>query len=203
MTEQIISEALAYNSMRSVEEDLLKYGEENTIDSFQKTFLSNFHAVEVTLNGKTFPSVEHAYQRSKFIDLDLNNLSDEVKKDVEQYMKTRGYLQMTGSNVEDIFSGKLGGSAETKGVADVLRKHALERKDWDDVRVGIMADLLIQKFSQESFKQHLADTGDKLLVEGNDWNDTFWGFSNGRGKNLLGSLLMVIRKRSKKDYGSN
>ncbi len=32
------------------------------------------------------------------------------------------------------------------------------------------------------------------LVEGNWWNDTFWGVCNGEGQNNLGKILMKIRK---------
>jgi predicted NAD-dependent protein-ADP-ribosyltransferase YbiA (DUF1768 family) len=39
----------------------------------------------------------------------------------------------------------------------------------------------------------LKATGDEELVEGNWWNDTFWGVCNGVGENNLGKLLMKIR----------
>ena len=44
-------------------------------------------------------------------------------------------------------------------------------------------------------RQQLLDTGDAELVEGNSWNDTFWGVSarTGKGKNWLGRLLMQVR----------
>ncbi len=31
------------------------------------------------------------------------------------------------------------------------------------------------------------------LIEGNHWNDTFWGICNGNGENNLGKILMKIR----------
>ncbi|MBR4196328.1 MAG: hypothetical protein IKQ95_06420 [Synergistaceae bacterium] len=41
----------------------------------------------------------------------------------------------------------------------------------------------------------LLATKQALLVEGNDWEDTFWGFdvNLGYGRNMLGQLLMKIR----------
>ena len=39
----------------------------------------------------------------------------------------------------------------------------------------------------------LMDTGDAELIEGNNWNDTFWGVCNNAGENNLGKLLMKIR----------
>jgi hypothetical protein len=39
----------------------------------------------------------------------------------------------------------------------------------------------------------LLDTSDKVLIEENNWNDTFWGVCNGVGENNLGRLLMQVR----------
>ena len=33
----------------------------------------------------------------------------------------------------------------------------------------------------------------KELVEGNTWNDTLWGVCEGKGRNILGIILMEIR----------
>jgi predicted NAD-dependent protein-ADP-ribosyltransferase YbiA (DUF1768 family) len=37
-------------------------------------------------------------------------------------------------------------------------------------------------------------TGDRKLVEGNYWHDTFWGVCNGVGENYLGEILMHVRQ---------
>lgn len=58
----------------------------------------------------------------------------------------------------------------------------------------LMAKLLLQKFEDPDLAQRLLETGEKYLVEGNTWNDTLWGVCNGRGRNLLGLMLMEIRK---------
>jgi len=50
-----------------------------------------------------------------------------------------------------------------------------------------------EKFKQEDLKQMLLDTGDQELVEGNTWNDTFWGVCRGEGQNNLGKILMKVR----------
>ena len=67
------------------------------------------------------------------------------------------------------------------------------REDWESVKVGIMEDLLRQKFSQSEFKNKLLETGNLELIEGNNHGDTFWGQVNGQGENMLGKLLMKIR----------
>ena len=33
---------------------------------------------------------------------------------------------------------------------------------------------------------------DKVLIEGNTWNDTFWGVSNNRGRNILGGIALGL-----------
>lgn len=74
------------------------------------------------------------------------------------------------------------------------------RSDWEDVKVSIMRDLVYQKFTKhEILKQKLLNTGDKLLVEGNQHGDTFWGTVNGKGKNQLGVVLMNVRDKLKND----
>ena len=67
------------------------------------------------------------------------------------------------------------------------------RSDWERIKLGVMEDLVRQKFNQPSFKEKLIATGDEELVEGNWWNDTFWGVCNGEGQNNLGKILMKIR----------
>lgn len=74
------------------------------------------------------------------------------------------------------------------------------RPDWEEVKVPVMRTLLFQKFAQNPLCDQLLATGDAVLIEGNDWNDTFWGmcYSEGAGelvgKNYLGQLLMEVRE---------
>lgn len=67
------------------------------------------------------------------------------------------------------------------------------RKDWEQVKDRIMYDLLKQKFSDPALKTLLVQTGEEELIEGNWWNDQYWGVCHGVGKNMLGQLLMKIR----------
>lgn len=67
------------------------------------------------------------------------------------------------------------------------------RADWDSIRVGVMENLLRQKFQHAGLKARLLSTGTETLVEGNTWNDKFWGVCRGVGQNNLGKLLMKIR----------
>lgn len=83
----------------------------------------------------------------------------------------------------------------TAGQAKRYGKTLVLRKDWEDVKVLIMRDFLMLKFSSHPYlKEKLIDTGSKTLIEGNKWGDTFWGVCNGAGNNMLGTLLMEIRE---------
>ena len=70
------------------------------------------------------------------------------------------------------------------------------RADWEVVKVVVMSDILMDKFTRNrSLGGRLLATGDALLVEGNAWHDHFWGECDGRGTNVLGALLMITRDR--------
>ena len=83
----------------------------------------------------------------------------------------------------------------TPGAAKCYAKTIRLRPDWEQVKIGIMLDLLREKFSREPERSLLLSTGDEELVEGNDWNDRFWGQCPvGVGENWLGRLLMHVRE---------
>jgi ribA/ribD-fused uncharacterized protein len=76
-------------------------------------------------------------------------------------------------------------------------KKLKKRGRWDGMKLTIMHVLLLKKFENPELKQKLLDTGDEELIEGNEWNDTFWGVCNGIGENNLGKLLMKVREHYK------
>ena len=68
------------------------------------------------------------------------------------------------------------------------------RKDWEDVKVSIMEEVVRAKFTQNAeLADKLLATGDAHLEEGNTWGDRVWGTVNGIGANQLGIILMKIR----------
>ena len=80
------------------------------------------------------------------------------------------------------------------GAAKKLGRTLKLRENWEDVKVGTMLVLLAIKFSEPKLRAKLLATGDAKLVEGNDWGDTYWGVCNGEGHNMLGKLLVELRK---------
>ena len=86
----------------------------------------------------------------------------------------------------------------TGAQAKALGKRIRMRKDWLEVRKDVMWEVLQAKFSQHpDLLTKLVATGDEAIVENNNWNDKFWGVSNGTGMNHLGNMLMLIREREK------
>lgn len=68
------------------------------------------------------------------------------------------------------------------------------RKDWDDVKLDIMKQILIAKVNQHPYvKKKLMDSGNKQLIE-DSWRDSYWGWGpNKDGENHLGKLWMEVR----------
>lgn len=84
--------------------------------------------------------------------------------------------------------------ASSPAVAKRLARKVQLRRDWEDIKLLVMRDLLVEKFSQEPERSILLSTGDAELIEGNWWGDRFWGQDPlGTGKNWLGRLLMQVR----------
>ena len=68
------------------------------------------------------------------------------------------------------------------------------RRDWEEVKTGVMYEVCKAKFTQNKDLQDcLLGTGDAELIEGNTWGDRVWGVCDGVGENRLGKILMQIR----------
>jgi ribA/ribD-fused uncharacterized protein len=131
-------------------------------------FLSNFYRADFTLRGIEFPTAEHAFV----------------------YMKST--YDKRGSQAAEVFGNYLDSPpAEIKGWG---RKLDIDVKGWDNNKVAYMREIVHAKFSGvPGLAGKLVNTGAAMLVEGNDWNDRFWGRCDGAGKNVLGAILMEER----------
>ena len=86
------------------------------------------------------------------------------------------------------------GQAATPGLAKRLGRRVRLRPDWEKVKIGIMEALVRLKFTTHAdLREKLLATGDAQLIEGNTWNDRFWGMCRGEGRNELGQILMRVR----------
>ena len=137
-------------------------------------FLSNFHRHSMmfdTLGSSvTFPTVEHVFQAAKHKAMDLPE-----EERVNYVMK--------------IIRAKTPTEARSIGKS----AQGLNVTKWDAMKVDVMREILLQKFTNRTLEALLLGTGDAMLVEGNTWGDQFWGRCEGPGYNILGVLLMEIR----------
>ena len=85
-------------------------------------------------------------------------------------------------------------NARTPGVAKRLGRQVRLREGWEEMKVGVMREVVRSKFERNpDLARKLLATGDTELVEGNAWNDVFWGVCRGRGHNMLGKITMEVR----------
>lgn len=76
-----------------------------------------------------------------------------------------------------------------------LGRNVSLRKDWEDVKVELMKQIVRCKFEQNpELREKLCALKGVYLEEGNDWGDKVWGTVNGSGRNLLGQILMEVRE---------
>lgn len=89
---------------------------------------------------------------------------------------------------------------QTPSAAKRMGRKLKRRDDWFDVSLHIMESLVRQKFTRyPELGEKLLATGDAMLIEGNNWNDRFYGVvwnthaGEWVGENHLGRILMKVR----------
>ena len=129
-------------------------------------FLSNFFWSELSFEGLTYPSVEHAFQAAKLPE--------------DQQRKSWGFTNPTLSF----------------GEAKRLGRQVPLRDDWKEIREEVMAECLRAKFETPQLREKLLLTGDRELIDGHSGSpDLIWGYHipSKKGENRLGILLMELR----------
>jgi len=134
---------------------------------------SNLFRREIVFENRTFKTSEHAYQAGKPVD----------SKVTEWILNapTPGLLAMAahGLYTWDI------------------------RPDWSKIKYDRMRAVLRAKFTQhDDLRDLLLSTGDSRLVEAGTTDNLVnrtWGEVNGKGKNLLGVMLMELRTELRKE----
>jgi predicted NAD-dependent protein-ADP-ribosyltransferase YbiA (DUF1768 family)/hypoxanthine phosphoribosyltransferase len=167
--------------------------DKNAVLSFRGTFLSNFYITEICYQGVRYPSVEHAYQSQKFDPVVLSGVSKTHFGQLRDELQARGRRVDHGDLAALFLDGNMS-AGNIKVCADLLRRWGYARDNWDDIKIRLMIELSLQKYGHPDLMGRLTKTGDKYLVEGNTWSDTLWGVCKGRGRNLLGRILMNIRQ---------
>ena len=77
--------------------------------------------------------------------------------------------------------------------AKAMGRQVYLRDDWEKIKDETLLSIIRAKFEDPKLAKKLLDTGDQELIEGNTWNDTYWGVCNGKGQNKLGQILMQVR----------
>ena len=129
-------------------------------------YLSNFYPAKFTLIDIEFSNVEQYFQYMKAM----------FFNDVETANKI---LQTSSPSI----AKSLGREIEN-----------FDEYEWERKNIQIMYDGVLAKFLQnKDLAYNLLQTGSSLLVEGNQWQDDYWGVVNGEGQNNLGIILMRVR----------
>ena len=88
--------------------------------------------------------------------------------------------------------------ASSPGKAKRLGSKTRLRKDWEYIKLERMLTIVRRKFNNALLGKWLLETGDRELVELNNWGDKFWGMVVEEGKmvgeNHLGKILMIVRE---------
>ncbi len=128
---------------------------------------SNFARYPLELKDKIWPTSEHYFQAQKFV-------GTEYEEAVRLAESPRIAAQMGRDRNRPL------------------------RSDWEMVKVDVMREAVMAKFTQHlELREMLIGTGFSVLIEHTE-NDGYWGDGgSGKGKNMLGRILMEIREELK------
>jgi len=119
--------------------------------------------------------------------------------DGERYPSVEHAYQ--AAKATDAMTKKMIREAKSPGVAKRLGYSCQLPPDWDVKKIEVMRTLVREKFKNPLLRAMLLATEDATLIEGNTWNDTFWGVCRGRGENWLGRILMEVRVEIRAEDG--
>ena len=142
-------------------------------------FLSNmYRSPGCTIDSIPVPTNEHRYQAFKAMNAEGRNFVL--------------YKDLTSPSDLSLFDpAKFTSAHEAKRRGRIIPSDKLW---WEENKIYIMLEGLKEKFSTPKLAEKLRATGDLYLEETNWWGDHFWGVCDGKGKNVLGLLLMQVRK---------
>lgn len=142
-------------------------------------YLSNFYFSDFTLDGITYPTVEHYFQSKKFEGATEKILISSSNNRLEK-VSHEAYIAGLSHPAETAKEGK--------------RRDFPLRKDWEQVKEDVMYEGIKAKFMQNlELMVRLVDTHNAELVEDSPY-DYYWGVGrNKTGQNRLGVLLMGLR----------
>lgn len=107
---------------------------------------------------------------------------------IEHYFQANKYLN-NRTYFEEVFAAKT-----AKDAFHIGRKYPMI-ENWNGIKNTVMKKALIAKFkTHKDIRKKLLDTNNSLLIKDN-YNDSYWGSGqDSLGQNILGLLLMEVRK---------
>lgn len=128
---------------------------------------SNLYRCPIVFEGREYPTSEHAYQAGKA-----------AKESVREWILSAPSPSLVAMAAHGLYTWDIA-------------------PDWSKVKFDRMRGVLRAKFTQhEDLRELLLSTGDARLVESAKTDNPvnrLWGEVNGKGKNMLGVLLMDLR----------
>lgn len=136
---------------------------------------SNLFPRPILFEGQTFPTAEHAYQAAKA-----------RRSEVKEWILKAPTPSLVAMAAHGLYTWEIA-------------------PNWSQIKFVRMRKVLRAKFSQhEDFREVLLSTDNARLIEvgtvDSPVNRT-WGEVNGKGRNMLGILLMEIRAELRKTSG--
>lgn len=187
--------------LNGVSEEILFYKENEKLYGV----FSNFYDAPINSNYETWSTVEAYFQGQKF-NCDANIESDEHTEYMKLIRQTDSpwKARMLGEQkLIGKFAYKLTISKDNNVlIKDIIKKysHLNIRDDWEDIKMDVMKEGLLQKFTQHhNLKDVLLSTNNSNIVEHYPYSaKTGWGQWKGEGENNLGKLLMELREELRK-----
>lgn len=125
----------------------------------------NFSAFQIHHGGLLWATVEHAYQAAKFRDESV----------VARIWRTYS-------------------PHEAKQLGNAGQYQRLKRPDWDEVKLGIMEELLRIKLRHHAYVTKKLRQTSRIIIVEDSHRDAYWGRgADWTGENWLGQLWMKIR----------
>lgn len=143
-------------------------------------FLSNYYEAAITIDGDEWRSVEFYYQAQKSTDPEYR----------EAIRNAKSSDHAKGLGTDPTRSRKARKRSWFNGRQELLRV------DWHEVKLPIMENAVLAKFSQNlDLRQMLDATGDAQIIE-DSTHDPFWGIGrDGLGSNWMGRVLEKVRQQ--------
>ena len=164
-------------------------------ESCEELLLPGVWEIFKELNPDDFPDVISSFKGEYYF---LNN----------RYGCSFAWQGIRYNNVESAFqASKYTDESERKILSRMSADKAVKKSmdftpsaEWEDCKLNIMESIIMAKFDQNpSLKKRLIETDDRILINGNNKHETYWGVDlySWIGENHLGKILMIIRNKEK------